>query len=451
MVAVTAVTVVTLALASATTLFLVRRDELIDLDRALVTRARLAVRLLSTDDPARFVRSPGSVDLPEQLEPGTEYVAVYAADGTLLAASPSLGPSPPRLPRNAVGAGAVAALDLEVDGEPLRAVVLPVPASRQILLYGASRAEVVADVAFLARVLLGLLAAATGATILVASWVGRRLSSDVLDLAGVARAVASGDLGARTGGRVRGSAETAALAADLDDMIQKLATLVMAQRTFISHAAHELMSPLTTLRGELQLALRRPRSVAEHEETLAQALRDVEALVTLSEDLLALARAETRAASEHDTPIGEVVAEALRMARGAADARGVRVREEVEGDRHVRVRGVCRELARALRNLVDNGVLHSERGGEVLIRVSMAPGSLQVSVEDHGPGVPRSERSQIFEPFFRGARDRGETDQGAGLGLSIAREIARRFGGDVVLDEAQGPGARFVLRLARAP
>src|SRR5262249_23533818 len=159
-------------------------------------------------------------------------------------------------------------------------------------------------------------------------WLGIRLSSDVQEIAGIARIVARGDLAARSGGRVRGSAETRALAADLDYMISQLAALVTAQRPFISHAAHELMSPLSTLRGELQLALRRPRTVAEHQAVLAQALRDVEALVLLSEDLLTLARVEVSGAAETVTALSDLVADAMRAAKGGAVTRNVELAED---------------------------------------------------------------------------------------------------------------------------
>jgi two-component system heavy metal sensor histidine kinase CusS len=234
-------------------------------------------------------------------------------------------------------------------------------------------------------------------------------------------------------------------------MIAKLEALVLAQRRFISHAAHELMSPLTTLRGELQLAQRRHRSIAEHEETLALALSDVDALVTLSEDLLTLARAENAAPATQTASVADIVAQALRAAEGSARMRNVAlVCPDLPLGAELSVSGVTRELSRALRNLVDNAVSHSKADDQVRVRVSALPSRVEISVQDAGPGVPSVDSEQIFEPFFRGARERGQTDQGVGLGLSIAREIARRLGGDVVLDTSCVNGARFVLQLPRS-
>jgi two-component system heavy metal sensor histidine kinase CusS len=454
--AVTTVTVLTLAAASATTLLLVRREELADLDRALLAQARLVARLVALTDPAHPVLTAGSAEVPEHYEPSTQYVAVYDASGAPLVSQSFTGVLPrlaqlgvvERPPQDGVS------VDLEGAGQRLRGVVIPL--RRNVgysLLYAASRQEVDADVVFLARLHAVLLIVATLLTTLVARWLGRRLSSDVQEIASLARTVARGDLDARSDGRVRGSTETVALAADLDHMISQLSALVVAQRTFVSHAAHELRSPLSTLRGELQLAMRRPRSVTEHEEVLSQALSDVDALVTLSEDLLTLARAETSSPTDAETPLLDVVADALRAAKGGATASGVLLVE-----RHgaldiasVRLKGARRELSRALRNLVDNAVSHSKNGESVVIAVELEAARVQVAVEDAGPGVALHDRPNVFEPFFRGARERGETDQGVGMGLAIARQIARRFGGDVELDERFGPpGARFVLHLQQA-
>ncbi|HEX3597883.1 MAG TPA: HAMP domain-containing sensor histidine kinase [Polyangiaceae bacterium] len=454
--AVTTVTVVTLAAASATTLLLVRRDELHDLDRALFAQAHLVARLVAMTDPLHPILTAGSAEIPEHYEPSTQYVAVYDASGVPLTWQSFT--TVPRLselgvrghpPQDGVS------IDLEESGRSLRGVVIPMRRNQGYsLLYAASRAEVDADVVFLTRLHAVLLVVATVLTTIVARWLGRRLSSDVQELAAIARTVARGDLEARSGGRVRGSTETRELASDLDHMVSQLSALVVAQRTFISHAAHELMSPLATLRGELQLALRRPRSVHEHEDALNQALDDVQALVTLSEDLLTLARAETSKNLPAETLLMELVADASRAAKGGAMSRGVAIieRQGEPSTRAARVIGARRELSRALRNLLDNAVSHSNPGQSVAVVVTLDGEEARIAVEDGGPGVAPADREAVFEPFFRGSRERGETDQGVGLGLAIARQIARRSGGEVELDGGFGPpGARFTLRVRRVP
>jgi two-component system heavy metal sensor histidine kinase CusS len=452
MLAVVAVTATMLALASGITLVLVRRDEMQDLDRALLAQAHLAAQFVDFRDPHHPVPEQGTAEVPEHYQPAIQYVAVYAPTGEMLSASDSFGAARPSLPDLGLRARPPqnpTAVNLAIRGKHLRGALIPMHDGFS-LLYAASRAEVDADVVFLARVLFVLLILAIASTTLIAQWIGRRLASDVQEIARVARDVSAGNLAARVGASVQGSFEARALAGDLDHMIAKLEALVLAQRRFISHAAHELMSPLTTLRGELQLALRRPRSVAEHEKTLALALNDVESLVTLAEDLLTLARAETTIAGPNTARVSEILATAMRSAEGAARLRGVEFAcDAAPRLGELRVCGVGRELSRALRNLVDNAASHSQAGDSVGISVDATDGRVEIAVQDSGPGVPEAFGAEIFEPFFRGARERGESDQGVGLGLSIAREIARRFGGDVVLDATYKDGARFVLRLER--
>jgi two-component system heavy metal sensor histidine kinase CusS len=229
-----------------------------------------------------------------------------------------------------------------------------------------------------------------------------------------------------------------------------------AQRTFVSHAAHELRSPLATLRGELQLALRRERSAAEYRAAVEQALADVEELRQLAEDLLTLARVQ-KAGRPHNggtVDVRTIVVDAVHMARGHADSHHVAVLAPGtdDGVLSIPVRGVARDLARALRNLLDNAVSHSPEGGTVHLSVAVTTGgrAIDIAVEDEGPGVDEADLDRIFTPFWRGSNEESGAP-GAGLGLAIAREIARGHEGDIVVDKpASGRGARFVLRVPRA-
>jgi len=285
----------------------------------------------------------------------------------------------------------------------------------------------------------------------VARWLGRRLAGDVRAIAVVARCVAQGDLAARVGGTVRGSEETSALALDLDHMIAQLSALFSSQRTFISHAAHELRSPLTAMRGEIQLALRRPRENEDYQRTLVEVLADVEALVQLAEDLLTLARIQAGVAPATGVAAVDVVTDAVRMARGLADARSVEVRTWTGDAKEasVVVAGARGDVARALRNLVENAIAHSPEGGSVDVALEAQTDRMAFVVTDRGSGVDAEDAPNLFEPFFRGGKTVGGEPRGAGLGLAIAREIARAWGGDVLHDPRHTLGARFDLVLPR--
>jgi two-component system heavy metal sensor histidine kinase CusS len=440
------VTASTLLVSFTTVYFLVERDELRDLDLALIAQAETAARQQTIEGEARVPEKPASSIL--------RFAALYGDDGTVQTYTRAIGDRPPPSLR-ALGVEGRPGddgvpVELEAAGRKLRGVV--VPTSRGPLLFAVSRRSVDEDLRYLARVLAALFGGALAITALIAQWLGRRLAEDVSAIATTARAVAAGDLAARVArGAGRGSNETRALANDLDTMIAQLEKLMSAQRTFISHAAHELRSPLATLRGELQLALRRERSAEEYRAAVEKALTDAEELAQLTEDLLTLARvqqapATTPAAANVD--VRTLVADAARMARGHAVARGVRI-DGPSGDAlETEVAGGRTDLARALRNLIDNAVTHSPEGGVVNVSARVDDGSVEIVIADEGPGVDEHDADRIFTPFWRGATEEGH-NLGAGLGLAIAREIARQHGGDIVLDRGRTRGAAFALRVPR--
>lgn len=351
--------------------------------------------------------------------------------------------------------------DVTVAGEHIRALFVHVPNHPDILLLmGATRAELEKDARFLREVMSVAALASILFAILVSFSMARGLTRDHAAIAQTARRVARGQIDARVALRTSDD-ETAQLAADIDRMIDRLETLVGAQQRFVAHAAHELRSPLTALYGELQLALRRERSPEEYRDAINQAIVSAKRLIALAEDLLALARlgadSEVDAASRAEVDAREIVESAIAWARGDATARNVTFR--VEGD-SARVVGRRIDLERMVRNLVDNAVRHGPEGSEVRVALRSREQLFDIEVSDSGPGVADADRERIFEPFFRSDGVRADAS-GSGLGLSIAREIARAHGGDVVLSPAperrggdeggdeERAGARFVATVSR--
>ena len=375
----------------------------------------------------------------------TKYAALYGRDGDVLAATSSLRGHAPPWRR----AWLDATFDVTVRGAPLRAVVLPMgtETDARALLLAVPRDALDAALRAQALLALGLLALALGIATALAAVLSRWLTRDLDAIARAARQVSQGDLDARVG-RVGGVAEVRSLAVDLDAMIARLAGLVATQRRFVSDAAHELRAPLTSLRGELELALRRPRSVDEYRVALARAHDDVLALGALTDDLLALARARTNA-DDASASVAEAAARVAAMLRARADER--RVTLAVEAPDELRVRCAPRDLERALRNLVENALRHAPADTAVRVCAEDHGESVTVSVSDRGEGVALEQAERIFEPFVRLDPARNRDAGGTGLGLAIARELCRAQGGDASLDvHHEGPGARFVVTLRRA-
>jgi signal transduction histidine kinase len=234
--------------------------------------------------------------------------------------------------------------------------------------------------------------------------------------------------------------EIRALALTLNDMLDRLAASRGRQRAFVADAAHELRSPLTSMRTQLEVA----QHLGEGGELAADLLADVARLSTLVEDLLLLARAGSD--SKH-VPVRESLDVRALLVATADRYAGARVPVSVAGGPAVYANANSDELRRVLANLVDNAVRHAS--SKVVLQVRAEGGAAVLTVVDDGPGIPADERDRVFERFARldDARDRDAG--GTGLGLAIVRELLRRSDGSISLqDNPSGPGLAAVVRLA---
>ncbi len=228
--------------------------------------------------------------------------------------------------------------------------------------------------------------------------------------------------------------ELAALARTLNEMLDRLDRASARQRTFVADAAHELRSPLTALRATVDVARSHPGTwtVAELAAELEpEALR----MQSLVDDLLLLARVGAR-------PVREAVVDLRAVADEVAGAPG-RVPVHVEGTG--RAGADTERVERVLRNLVDNAVRHA--ASRVRVVVGQGADGAVVTVEDDGHGVPPEDRERVFERFVRLDEAREREAGGAGLGLAIARELAREQGGDVTLADSALGGLAASVRL----
>lgn len=379
-----------------------------------------------------------------ELGPITKYAAIYDSGGQAVAWTPNLEQARPRM--ELIRHGSDAPFDVWWNNEHLRAVLVPVPGGRGgSLLLATPRTDIDGDARDLARKMAAAALVAVVASAGVTLWLARVLTRDHDRIAAVARAVAAGDLTARIG-PTSSDPELARLGRDVDEMISRLAVLVETQQCFIANASHELRSPITALLGELTFALRRERDAASYRQTIEEALGAARSLKVVTEDLLALARIGATELALERVALSKVARAAVEATREAAAGKGVGV--EVACDGSV-VDGHAGDLQRLVRNLVENAVRHSPPGGCVRIEAGSDAEHARLTVSDDGPGVPQDVRERIFEPFFRrAANPRADDETGAGLGLAIARGIARAHGGELRVDDS-ARGARFVVRLPR--
>jgi two-component system heavy metal sensor histidine kinase CusS len=447
-VAISAITLVTLGGAFVAVSSSVNDSQQRQLDLALAREAReeaVEAARLGGDELAISDR-PGPA--ANDVGPLTKYGVIYGPAGEVLAQTPSWRGSPPTRPE--LPEPGSAAFDLWSLDEHLRGTHVAIPAHPgTTMLLAAPRSDLDGDERFLLRAMGTVFGLALLWTVLVAVAVVWRLTRDHRTIAAVARRVAAGDYDARI--RLHGGdREVMQLAQDVDAMINHLGLLIGLQQRFIANAAHELRSPLTTLYGELSHALRRSREPAEYERAIHEALESTERLRHLTEDLLAVARVGAGPGELEVTrlDLAQLCQEAADLVAVEAAGRAVTI---LQPAMHPSVSGRHDDLLRLLRNLLENAVRHSPSGGAVQLRCEETGGHVELSVRDQGPGVALADRERIFEAFYRGARERADSNLGTGLGLTIAREIAQAHGGELRLVEHHAPGACFLLRLPATP
>ncbi len=278
---------------------------------------------------------------------------------------------------------------------------------------------------------------------IVGWWVARSIARPVAALQQVAHRMASGDLSARVGGDYsKARDELGLLAREFDHMAARIEALVAHERGVLQDVSHELRSPLARLQLILELA--RQESGGGGAQHFSRAEHEVARLDLLIGELLALSRMEADLPGMTREPVdlAALAGECLAEARLDADAHGVRLL--LEAPEPLETSGNPQLLARALDNLLSNGIKFGA-GGELRLRLARNGERAELSVRDHGPGVPEAEMQKLFRPFFRGAN--AARAEGHGLGLAIVERIARAHGGAVSAANAEGGGLRLTLSL----
>ena len=230
--------------------------------------------------------------------------------------------------------------------------------------------------------------------------------------------------------------EVGRLARTFDNMIARLDEAFARQRSFTADASHELRTPLTAIRGQIDVALQRPRGAAAYRQTLSAISDQVDRMTRLVSALLMLARADEGAIAlrREAVQVDELITSVAIQMRPAAHQRGLSM--EVASAEQLTIMGDEDLLLQLVLNLVDNAVKYTETGG-VTLGWQQVPGGVRLFVADTGGGIPQSERGQIFERFHRGSYGRGREQSGAGLGLAICRRIVEAHRGVIDIQTSE--------------
>jgi heavy metal sensor kinase len=366
------------------------------------------------------------------------------------------GPNEPNLPpftdlarRNAMGGVATLETFKGYQPHPVRVLTWPVVRSGRVIAVvrvGMSQMSLDRTLSNVLLIMAGLfplaLALAGGGGWLLA----HRALSPLDDMTRAARTIGAGRLSARielTGA----NDELDRFAETLNEMLARLEAAFTEMRQFTADASHELQTPLTILRGEMEIALRSKRNPEEYVEVMRSALEETERISILVEGLLLLARSDAGVLKMDRRPVDllALVEEVLGQLGPMAQEKKLslipaRIEPAV-------VSGDLAHLRRLLLNLVDNAIKYTRPGGEV--RVSVAPGkeNALLVVADTGVGVPDDEKQKIFQRFYRSPEARAGSQGGSGLGLSIVKSIVEAHGGKIELESEPGKGSAFKVWL----
>ncbi|MEU9983506.1 HAMP domain-containing sensor histidine kinase [Streptomyces sp. NPDC050856] len=233
------------------------------------------------------------------------------------------------------------------------------------------------------------------------------------------------------------------LADTFDDMLDRLERAFTAQQRFVANASHELRTPLAINRTLLEVHLSDPGAPVELQQLGKTLLATNERSEQLVEGLLLLARSDNEIVERKPVDLAEVASRAIDQTRAEAEAKGVEIRGE-RAPAVVQGNGVL--LERIALNLVQNAVRYNlAEDGWVEVITQVQHGQAVLVVSNTGPVVPAYEIDNLFEPFRRLRQDRTGSDKGVGLGLSIARSVARAHGGRIIAEPREGGG--LVMRV----
>ena len=318
---------------------------------------------------------------------------------------------------------------------------LPIAA---VLISGIAMFDMHADVVLVAVAVASSLVAIGGALL-----VTRSISGPLRELRDSSASVARGDFATRVD--ERGPAEVAEVARSFNEMTSQLEELFDARRQLVAWASHDLRAPVSSLQAMLEAV---EDGVVEPEHYLPAMREQIRSMRVLIDDLFELATidADGEAPDTTGVPVECLVCSGIDGFAAEADARGITLEHRV-ADGLPEVRVAPGEIERVIRNLLANALRHTPPTGAVTVAAERVNGSVVVTVEDTGDGIPSGAARTMFDRFWRGDQARDRNRRGAGLGLAIAKGLVERHGGRIWAEAREGGGARiaFTLPVVAAP
>ncbi len=229
--------------------------------------------------------------------------------------------------------------------------------------------------------------------------------------------------------------------------IENMQTAYEQIQNFSANASHELRTPLTIMRGEVELALRKPKKAEEYQELLGSLLEEIMRLSRILDDLLLIAKTEIgeRPMELQPVDLGELVEEIADEAEMFAEQAGIQFSLASSFEAYIDAEPL--RIRRVLLNLIDNAVKYNRKNGSIIMSMKKDEDTVSVCVEDSGIGIPREAVPRLFERFYRVNDSASSGAKGTGLGLYLVKWIVKNHGGTITVDSELGQGSTFCITL----
>jgi heavy metal sensor kinase len=289
----------------------------------------------------------------------------------------------------------------------------------------------------------------------------KRALKPVQDMQAAAAGLGAKDLGQRLD-LPPAHDELRALAETFNGMLSRLEDAFKRLRRFSGDVSHELRTPVAVLRAEAELALRRERPAEEYRDALRNILTETAQMSDIIEDLLLLARAESKSVAMQwgDVDLIHFVDSIKDGVQPIFDSRKIALEVKVDSNTPDSFRASANYLALAIKNLLLNAAKHSPAGSTVTFAISgnqsdnpvgtttsAISDGIRFEVRDTGEGIPKESLPYIFDPFFRADTARNRANGGAGVGLSLSKAMIKLHSGSIAVDSVYGEGATFTIDL----
>lgn len=330
----------------------------------------------------------------------------------------------------------------------LRMVTLPISENNRvtsIVQVGTSLEDFDETMRELLIIMIVSIPTSIGASLLIAYFMAKKAMKPVDQIRKIAVRISSSNLDERIDiGRRRD--ELSRLGKTFNDMISRLKDAFQRVNQFSSDVSHELKTPLTILKGETEVALRKEREPEYYRTLLVSNLEEIDRMSRIIDDLLLLSKADREGVGLHVEDVGlqDLISGVCMDMKVVADRKDIDLKVQHLAD--VKVRGDELKLRRMLCNIVDNGIKYTQKGGAVEVSSFLENGYVAINVKDNGVGISGEDVNYIFDRFYRADRSR-KRESGSGLGLSISKWIAEIHQGSIEVKSKPMEGSLFTIKL----